>query len=60
MVMNKEIFFKVCYLTLLSVPTLYSVNNMMIKEYGAVGGMRNNRRNRGNQRKPVPVPLRPP
>jgi hypothetical protein len=36
---------------------LYSVDDAMINEYGAAGGMRSGRKIRSTRRKPAPVPL---
>jgi hypothetical protein len=52
--------FEVCYLTTLVGLRLHSVDNRMINECGAVGGMRIGRGNRSTRRKPAPIPLRPP
>jgi hypothetical protein len=51
--------FLICYLMTMSVTRLYSGDDRMINEYGAVGGMtmRITRGNRSSRRKPVPVPL---
>jgi hypothetical protein len=46
--------------TMLSVSKLQSVNNRLINECGAVGGMRTGRGNEITRRKPASVPLRPP
>jgi hypothetical protein len=43
-----------------SIETIYSVNNRMIKECGAVGGMRIDGRSRSTRRKLALVPLSPP
>jgi hypothetical protein len=45
---------------MLSVSGLYSVDDKMINEYGAVGGMRIGRGNGITRRKPAQVPLCPP
>jgi hypothetical protein len=52
--------FLVGYLTTLSVSGLYSVDDMMIAEQEAVGGMRIGRGNRSTGRKATPLPLSPP
>jgi hypothetical protein len=49
-----------CYLMTLSLSWLHRVDDRMIYEYEAVGGMRIGRRNRSTRRKPSPVPLCPP
>jgi hypothetical protein len=49
----------VCYLTMLSVQGTYSINDRMINECGAIGGMRTNKGDRSTQRKPTPVTLCP-
>jgi hypothetical protein len=38
-------FLSLCYLMTMSASMLYSVSDKMIKEYGAIGGMRIGRRN---------------
>jgi hypothetical protein len=38
---------------------LYSVDDRMINEYGAVGGIRTGRGNGSTRRKPAPAPLCP-
>jgi hypothetical protein len=48
-------FFLVCYLTMLSISSLYTIGDRMVNEYGAVGGMR---MGRGNQS--THMPLCPP
>jgi hypothetical protein len=50
----------VSYLTMLSVLRLYGINDRMINEYGAVGGMGIGKENQSTWRKPAPVPLCPP
>jgi hypothetical protein len=50
----------VCYLTTLSVSRLYSVDDGMIDEHGAAGGMRTGKGNWSTWRKSVPVPLHSP
>jgi hypothetical protein len=52
-------FSDLLYLTALSVSRLYSVDGMMINEYGAIGGMRIGRGIRSTRIKPAPVPLCP-
>jgi hypothetical protein len=47
------------YLTTLSESRLYSVDDTMINECGAVGGMRTGRGNRRILRKSAPVPFHP-
>jgi hypothetical protein len=42
------------------VSKLHSINDRIIIEYGAVGGMRIGRGNQSTWRKPEPVPLCPP
>jgi hypothetical protein len=42
---------------MLSVSRIYSVNNGMINECGATGGMRIGRENHSTERKPTPRPL---
>jgi hypothetical protein len=49
----------ICYLTTLSVSGLYSVDERMIKEYGALSGLELGRRNRSTRIKPAPMPLCP-
>jgi hypothetical protein len=44
-----------CYLLTVSVLRQCSVDDRMINEYGADGGMRIGRGNRSTQRKPAPV-----
>jgi hypothetical protein len=46
--------------TTLSVSELYSIDDRMINEHEAVGGMRIGRGNRGTRRKPILVSLYPP
>jgi hypothetical protein len=41
----------------LSPSGVYSINNRMIKEYGAVGGIRIGRGNQSTRGKPAPVPF---
>jgi hypothetical protein len=48
---QSKLFFKVCYLTTLSVAKLYSVDDRIINECGAVGGMRIGRGNGSTRRK---------
>jgi hypothetical protein len=45
------------YLTMLSVSRLNSVDQWMINEYDAVGGMRIGRGNRGTGQKPASLPF---
>jgi hypothetical protein len=45
---------------ILPVMGLYSVDDRMINECGAVGGKKTGWGNQSSQRKPVPVPLCPP
>jgi hypothetical protein len=52
-------FFKY-YLMMLSVSKLYSLNDKMINEYGAVGGIKVDRWNQSMQRKVLPLPLSAP
>jgi hypothetical protein len=49
-----------CLLMMLSVLRLYGINDRMINDYGAVGGMRIGKENQCTCRKPAPVPLCPP
>jgi hypothetical protein len=58
--MIKSILFLVCYLTILSVLRLYSIDGRMINEYGAIGRMRIGGENQSTRRKPAPVSLCPP
>jgi hypothetical protein len=53
-------FFKVGYLTTLSVSRLYSFNDRMNNEYRTVGGMKDDRGNQLSGRKHVLLPLCPP
>jgi hypothetical protein len=55
-----NITFFVCYLTTLSVSILYSVNDRMINECGAVTRIRISRGSQSTRRKPGLVPLHPP
>jgi hypothetical protein len=50
----------VAYLTTLSVLRLYSVDDRMVNEYGAVGGLKVGRGNRITRRKAALLPLCPP
>lgn len=49
----------VSYLTLLSLTRLYSVNDMVINEYGAVSVTETGRSNGSTQRKPVLISFYP-
>jgi hypothetical protein len=49
-----------CYFTMLSVSKLYSVDDVVIDEYGAAGGVKIGRGNRSSRRKPASVPFCPP
>jgi hypothetical protein len=55
-----SLWFQVAYFMMLPVLRLCSVNDRMINECGAVGGMRIGRGNSGTLRKSVPVRLFPP
>jgi hypothetical protein len=57
----KTVFFlsKVCYLTMLSVSRLYSVDDKMINEYEAVDGTGIGRRKLNTWRKSAPLPFCP-
>jgi hypothetical protein len=48
------------YLTMPLVTKMYSVGDMIINEYGEVGGMRIGRKYQSTRRIPAPVPLCPP
>jgi hypothetical protein len=49
-----------CYLTMLLISRLYSVDNRMISEYGTARGMRIGWGDQTYGRKPAPVPLGTP
>jgi hypothetical protein len=47
-------------LTMLSISTLYNIDDKMINEFVEVGGMRIITKNQNYWRKPAQAPLRPP
>jgi hypothetical protein len=58
--MEMLVLFLVGYLTMLSVLRLYSFDDRMSNECGAVGGIRIGRGNRNTGRKPAALPICPP
>jgi hypothetical protein len=50
----------IIYLSMLSVLTLYTVDDRVINGYGAAAGMIIGRGNQSTQRKPAPLPPCPP
>jgi hypothetical protein len=55
-----EILLLDCCLTTLSVSKLYSIEDRIMNEHGAVSEKRIGRGNRSTRRETAPVPLRPP